>query len=350
MTRRSAKLTARRAGRRVRLYRRRATSYVAVLGATTIVSIIGMSALFAMRVELRATRQAEDAALADAFSTSMIEVYILRTSQVANWRSSEVNGAWSADETADGVRFSYKLVDEVDGDLANDPTQPVRLYARARVGDAVRTHSVLLRALGANDGVYDIPVVAAFDDAEENGLTGIVYRTSPSLQLADDALSWNTDAVGIRFVNVEIPQGAAIASAFVQFQAAAGVNTGAVDLTIRGEDTDHASPFGLLLFNISSRSTTSQFVSWSPPDWNSVGVAGVDQRTPDLSAVLQEIVDRSGWQSGNAMVLIFTGTGTRSAEAFDGNGSAAPVLHVELAGSGNSFAPVPGSWRRNVAP
>jgi hypothetical protein len=38
-------------------------------------------------------------------------------------------------------------------------------------------------------------------------------------------------------------------------------------------------------------------------------VAGPDQRAPDLSAVIQDIVDRLGWESGNGLVLIVTGSG-----------------------------------------
>jgi hypothetical protein len=70
-------------------------------------------------------------------------------------------------------------------------------------------------------------------------------------------------------------------------------------------------------------------VAWSPPDWTSVGAAGAAERTPDLSALLQEIVDRPGWAPGNALVLVVTGTGTRTAESFDGAPAAAPVLRVE---------------------
>jgi len=40
-------------------------------------------------------------------------------------------------------------------------------------------------------------------------------------------------------------------------------------------------------------------------------------------------VGRSGWVSGNSVVLIITGSGKRVAEAYDGAPAAAPVLHVE---------------------
>jgi hypothetical protein len=58
-----------------------------------------------------------------------------------------------------------------------------------------------------------------------------------------------------------------------------------------------------------------------------VGARGADQRTPNLAPVLQEVVDRPGWTSGQAVVLVVSGSGTRVAEAFDG--TFAPVLHIE---------------------
>jgi hypothetical protein len=52
----------------------------------------------------------------------------------------------------------------------------------------------------------------------------------------------------------------------------------------------------------------------------------VDQRTPDLAEVIQEVVDQPGWSPGNALVLLVSGSGKRVAEAFDGVASAAPEL------------------------
>jgi len=71
-------------------------------------------------------------------------------------------------------------------------------------------------------------------------------------------------------------------------------------------------------------------VNWSPvPSWTNVGDAGPAQRTPDLSAIVQTIVNRPGWNSGNAMVLVVTGSGHRTAEAFEGGAANAALLHVE---------------------
>jgi hypothetical protein len=55
----------------------------------------------------------------------------------------------------------------------------------------------------------------------------------------------------------------------------------------------------------------------------------MDQRTPNLSPVIQEIVGRPGWAPGNALVLIITGTGKRVAESYEGDPGGAALLHVE---------------------
>jgi hypothetical protein len=60
-----------------------------------------------------------------------------------------------------------------------------------------------------------------------------------------------------------------------------------------------------------------------------IGAAGPDQRTPEIRAVVQEVVSRPNWSAGNALAIIITGTGHRTAEAYDGVRTAAPLLHVE---------------------
>ena len=164
------------------------------------------------------------------------------------------------------------------------------------------------------------------DDAEENLATGGVNRTSGDLELA--VAGTTPQAVGLRFAGVGIPQGATILSASVQFTADEA-NAGSAALSIRGEAADHAAPFSTTAGDVSGRPATAASTAWNPPEWTAVGDAGAAQRTPDLSAVVQEIVGRPGWTAGNALGLVVSGTGTRIAESFDGAPSAAPVLHVE---------------------
>jgi hypothetical protein len=59
--------------------------------------------------------------------------------------------------------------------------------------------------------------------------------------------------------------------------------------------------------------------------------AGPNQRTPNLASIVQEIMNRPGWIPGNAIVLVITGTGTRTAIAYDRTPAAAAKLIVNHA-------------------
>jgi len=66
--------------------------------------------------------------------------------------------------------------------------------------------------------------------------------------------------------------------------------------------------------NITSRLRTFNEVSWAVSSRPTEKAAGPDQRSPELSAVIQEMVDRPGWESGQRLVRIVTGSGYRQAE------------------------------------
>ncbi|MBC8379371.1 MAG: hypothetical protein H8E62_09360 [Planctomycetes bacterium] len=85
------------------------------------------------------------------------------------------------------------------------------------------------------------------------------------------------------------------------------------------------SPAILVLLDISGSMTAMMNIS-DPQN---------DPKTPDLSSIVQEIVNRASWTSGNSMVFIIEGTGERTAEAYDGESGSAALLHVEYTGSDN---------------
>jgi len=180
--------------------------------------------------------------------------------------------------------------------------------------------------LSAVSFTQEVRVEATSDDAEESNVGGI-NLTSTDLELTEDDGSAQT--VGMRFNRVDIPNGATITNAYVQFEVDE-ISTGAVALTIAGESSDDAAAFSSAAFDVSSRTTTSASVEWAPPEWNVVGAAGTDQRTPDLATIIQEIVSQPGWTAGNSLALMVTGTGSRAAESFNGDPGSAPLLHVDF--------------------
>ena len=176
--------------------------------------------------------------------------------------------------------------------------------------------------------IVDVRVAASTDDAEENTGTGSVNRSSSDLELITDKTK--DQLVGIRFTGLNIPPGAVIVNAYLQFTVDEA-STGAAALTITGVDADDALTFSSTNSDISSRATTDATVAWAPADWNTVGESGLDQQTPDITAIIQEIVDRTGWTPSSSLALTISGTGKRTAESYNGSPAKAPLLHIEYA-------------------
>ena len=190
---------------------------------------------------------------------------------------------------------------------------------------------------GLPPGTIEKTVAIGSDDAEERQSSGTMIRFGGDLELVDDGSK--EQKVGTRFTGLLIPDGATITAAYVQFQADE-TDSGNASITINGEASDNAGTFTSTPFDISARPLTNASVAWSPPAWTSLGEAGLDQRTSDLSAIIQEIVNRPGWTSGNSIVLIFDGTGQRTAEAFEG-GKLSPKLHIEFEDDGQGGGNLP---------
>lgn len=103
-----------------------------------------------------------------------------------------------------------------------------------------------------------------------------------------------------RFINVTIPQGATINSAKLIVTAGA-TRTGTVCKgKIQGDDADDAAEVtDHTAFDAIIRTTAS--VTWDPIP---TMATNDENDSPDIASVIQEIIDRPGWASGNAMTII----------------------------------------------
>ena len=179
------------------------------------------------------------------------------------------------------------------------------------------------------------------DDAEEQGAgvpgsAGTMNLTSTDVELVYDG--GTRQVVGFRFQNINIAQGAtSISNAYIQFSVDED-DSGTTNVIIYGEDADDTATFTTTSGDITSRTTTSAQELWSGiPAWSGAGTAGADQRTPDISSIISEIVQRPGWTAGNSIVIIIEpGAGCnssacqRTAESFDGEPTQAPRLVITL--------------------
>jgi hypothetical protein len=109
---------------------------------------------------------------------------------------------------------------------------------------------------------------------------------------------------GLRFQQVTIPQGAIIDSAWIVVTAHEGKGSEDVaNITITGEAADSA-----LTFDeenpITARPATEASVDWIvDEEW----IIYFPYRSPDIKDIIQEIVDRTGWKSGNALSIVLAG-------------------------------------------
>jgi hypothetical protein len=171
------------------------------------------------------------------------------------------------------------------------------------------------------------------DDAEEVESSGSVALKSIDLELGED--HGGPQIVGLRFGDLQIPRGAAVSQAYLELTADR-IGDDPASLLFWGQATDDASTFVRSDDNISDRNKTTASVSWSSvPPWTTPEQA---YKTPDLSSIVQEVVNRQGWSSGNSLVLMVSGSGQRAAISYDGAARQgqpgwAPRLHIQYAGT-----------------
>lgn len=250
------------------------------------------------------------------------------------------------------IEVGNRVWQDTDGDGIQDPGEPpiagvtVGLYDNT--GTQLATTTTDANGLYyfnnlLNTGTVSVRVTGSANDAEQD-TAGLMTLNSGDLEIGTNDTGTPAHYVGVRFTGLNIPQGATITSAYIQFTADGGAsNTGnPASFTIVGHDIDNAPIFGNGNNDISNRTATTASVLWSGiPTWAG-GASGAGQQTSDISAIVQEIVDIPTWASGNAMAFIINpsavGGDHRDAESVDGNALSAPLLVVNYAVSSGAYA------------
>jgi type IV pilus assembly protein PilY1 len=169
-----------------------------------------------------------------------------------------------------------------------------------------------------------IPITAGSDDAHEVG--GDVNISSNEFELTKGIIPVHT---GLRYQNLRIPRGATITNAQIRFTSK-GLNTSDAKLRIKAEAVGNATTFTAENSNISLRPTTSTEVTWDND--NNFPLSDESILSPDISAVIQEVVNRGDWCGGNSLNLIIEGfsavlSSARKASSFEeGNGRSPQLL------------------------
>lgn len=155
--------------------------YALTLLTSMFVMIIGMSALAAARIHSRQARDEVAVIEAGFAAKSYIEVVMYRLASDPGWRFQYAPNTWSTEEQLQDTYLSFKLNDELDGTLFDDPLDPARLTARARVRGAVRMWSVDLNFRQTTNMLRNADMEAGLNNWTGDGPVGTCTLMSGSV-------------------------------------------------------------------------------------------------------------------------------------------------------------------------
>lgn len=177
--------------------------------------------------------------------------------------------------------------------------------------------------------VLNLQVSASSDDAFENN--------SGTMSLTGSTVTFNNAGfwIGYRFLNVTIPNAATINTATLSYYVTSTTRDDN-EQDVYGNDVDDAATFTTAANNISSRTLTTAKTTVSA---DSVGVGFY---AVDVTAVVQEIINRAGWVSGNDLALIMDAlTGVNlGLDMYDGTPANAAKLDIDYTAGAATAIPV----------
>ena len=205
--------------------------------------------------------------------------------------------------------------------------RPLLFFLSLIVSFALCGQSQLSVQINASDNDAEEKI----EDPAQTATVGEMDVSSSDLELgSEDGDGTTAQLTGLRFTGIDIPQGAVILSASIQFAVDESKNTMDGNFVIGAEANADPAAFSSTAFDISSRTFFDATVDWTVAGgtWTNAGDAGPDQQTSDIASLIQLIVDQEGWMAGNSLVLTVSGTGTKAAESFDGDAALAPILNI----------------------
>lgn len=234
------------------------------------------------------------------------------------------SGEFTTDAFDVSSRYFNATANHVDWEIDNSPAAGEALIS----GDI---SSVLQEMMDARTLTSDAFTFLLREAATSSGGRRELHKENggdkPTLHFTYSSGSSSEQAAGVRFSDVAIPSKARITNAYIEFSAASS-NADVATYTVSAENTGNASEFTTAANNIRGRTKTTNQINWSNVEAWTEGEA---YNSPDLTTIVQELVDHADWCGGNAMAFILEGsaTGRRVARAYDGAPGSAPRLVVE---------------------
>jgi hypothetical protein len=152
-----------------------------------------------------------------------------------------------------------------------------------------------------------LDISQSIDDVEEDVPGGSNSDTSSDLEMTYDGVE---QIVGLRYLAAGIPQGATITAAAVQFTSRHS-DAGACTLRVYMILDPSPGPINGA-GDLNGATWTTNYVDWIPAAWTSSDEVSAATKTPDFSAVLQEVVDQATFTTSSNLVVLIV------AQPFDG--------------------------------
>lgn len=170
-------------------------------------------------------------------------------------------------------------------------------------------------------------VTAGLDDTYQRVTTGFNDLAAPNVRIG---LSSGYQLLsGFRFTDVQIPAHVRISGAFLTLNRTYHAGSSPVRAAVRGVAQDNPPNFQAqppLNAPTTQASATWVISSTLPTGWLT---------SPNLAGLVQEVVDRPGWQAGNALALLLANDPNNSGYidtiSYDGNAANAARLQIDYA-------------------
>ncbi|MFT5403707.1 MAG: hypothetical protein ACI9DF_002545 [Verrucomicrobiales bacterium] len=169
-----------------------------------------------------------------------------------------------------------------------------------------------------NRMAVNLPILNAEDDMVLQ--KGVVISN-------EDVLPLDGTQVALHFRDVQLPPHVTIGRAYLQLAAGtADSNTGTV--TIRVDRRADSPPLVDADDPLDERPWLERSILWELAPWVFPGSRLTSERSPDLSSLLQALVDQENWQTGGALTFLLEGSADRAMAAFERNPQLAARLVI----------------------
>lgn len=220
------------------------------------------------------------------------------------------------------VRYAYVIdysIPEIDNPFA-PPFEPTPESTLDELALSIE-HTIWTDSLTVGDNCVDLSTEGSVPyhgsgifvpTQSSDDIVAVVSTHAVSTLSGYVRLAYDYDS-GIRFRNVTVPQGATIISAYLRLRANLDADLDDANVIIYGELNATPAAFSTWAdFDGRTKTNVLNAVQWTAIEHMTQGDY---YNSPDISAVIQEIVDLGGWASGNNLAILIYDDGSTAAPA-----------------------------------